>query len=226
MALSNYTELQAAVRTELANVSTGGITDDSIQDAIARAEAKINRRTRSRHQQTLATDTMTSASRFVDAPTGMMEWITVRTKKASEADTEYLDARYVGSERIADYYDEIADPDCFWFTMRQQFEFAQAVTVDHTIQFDYIKRWDIATDSTNWLLTNFPDIYLYGACMEATIHMRDQEGIPMTVWKTLFDEGVKEFNNLEDRNKDDAEADLREATLMASNGHYYNILRG
>ncbi len=220
MALSNYTELQAAVRTEMANVSTGGLSADALADAIKRAEAKINRLTRGRQQQVLATDTMTSASRFVDPPAGMMEWINVRVKKATEADTAYVNADYAAPERIADYY---SDTTCkYWFTMRQQFEFAKAVTVDHTVQFDYIKAWDIATDTTNWLLTTFPDIYLYGSCVEVSVHMRSAA---VTMFKTMFDEAINDFNELEQSNRDDSQLDVSELAAMSDRDRY-NILRG
>jgi hypothetical protein len=230
VALSNYTELQAAVRTELANVSTGGITDDSIQDAIARAEAKINRRTRLREAEQLSTATYNASdstieSRRLAVPNDYVEILDLRWKVTSADDNTYEDCVYVAPERIHQFYRTDTNGDLH-YTLRSQIEFARPTGgVDYEIMMHFIKKWDIAGDATNWLLTNYPDAYLYGACMEAAVHMRDQEGVPPTVWKALFDEALVELNRLSHRGRDDAVADISDVALLSRRGAY-NILTG
>lgn len=45
----------------------------------------------------------------------------------------------------------------------------------HTFEFYYHARLNIATDTTNWLLTNFPNVYLYKALKHAAIFFKDAQ---------------------------------------------------
>ncbi len=219
MALSNYVELQAAVRTEL-GISTSGITDAAIVDAITRAESKINRRARLREMEQLAYATYASGSRFLALPDGFLELINLRVKKASEADTKYVEIPYVDPGRLWEYYEDNHTLERLRYTLRDQIEFSYEVTEDHTVMMHFIKRWDLATNSTNWLLTNFPDVYLYGALAECEMHVKKDERI--VLWKSLFDEGIAELNSLDERGRDDAVLDTYEVSSM-TNRSFYNI---
>jgi hypothetical protein len=224
MALSNYTELQAAVRTEL-DIGTGGISDAAIVDAITRAEAKINRKARLREQEQLAYTTYAAATesladRLIAVPTGMVEMISLKAKVASAADNTYEEVGYVSPGRIWEFYGNGA---VLKFTLRDQLEMSRAVGKDHTLMMHYLKKWDIATDATNWLLTNYPDSYFYGALAECETHLRNDERVPL--WKSLFEQALFELNELDERGRDDAELDASDLVRM-SRGSRFNILNG
>lgn len=221
MALSNYTELLAAVRTEL-DISTSGISDAAIADAVTRAEAKINRRGRFREGEQLSYATYSSGSRYLALPSGFVELLNLRIKVATAADTTYVPVNYVDPQRIHEYYDTASDQ-TFYYTLRDQIELSHEPVSDHRVMMHYLKKWDIATDSTNWLLTNYPDIYLYGSLVECEAHVRDDQRIP--VWKSLFDQGIRDLNKLSERNRDDAELSTAQVAGM-SNRSLFNILTG
>lgn len=223
MALTTYAELLAAVRTEL-DISTSGITDASVADAVTRCEAKINRRARFREMEQLAYATYAAGTNSIDdrtlaVPTGMLELINLRVKKASDDDSNYIEVKYVDPGRIHEYYGESG----LRYTLRDQLEFSTAVSVNHTVMMHYLKKWSIAADSTNWLLTNFPDVYLYGSLAECEMHVRNDQRIPL--WKSLFDEGIAELNTMDERGRDDSELDTSEVMKM-SRYNSYNILTG
>jgi hypothetical protein len=225
MALSNYTELQAAISTEL-NVSTSGLATAVIVDAITRAEAKINRRSRLREQEQLSYATYAVASesienRLIAIPTGMIEMLHLYAKKSSDADSEYEEIDYVDPGRIWEYY---GDTNVLKFTVRDQIEMSRVVTNTHELMMHYIKKWDIATDATNYLLTNYPDVYLYGALAECEAHLRNDERVPM--WKAMFDQGIAELNELDERGRDDAQLDTSEVSAMANRYSYFSITNG
>lgn len=228
MALSNYTDLQAAVRTEMRDVSTGGLSADALTDSIARAEAKINRRTRLREAEQLSYATYnandnTIESRRIAVPTDYVEILDLRWKKASEDDTAYEDAVYVHPRRMYEYYYNTSTDDLY-YTLRKQIEFNRHTSgVDYEIMMHFIKKWDIAGDSTNWLLDNYPDAYLYGSCMEVGTHMKDAESV--AGYKVLFDDALRELNELSKRGRDDSELDVSEVATM-SHRRAYNILTG
>lgn len=52
---------------------------------------------------------------------------------------------------------------------------------------------------TNWMLTNAPSVYLYGALLEASAYLLDDERIPL--WKQAFDNAVFELQSFLDRTK-------------------------
>ena len=227
MALSNYTELQAAVRTEI-SVDISGITDPAIVDAIARAEAKVNRRTRLREAEQLATATYAAGTtaiedRLLALPTGMKEMLNLRIKKVSETDDNYVQCQFLSPRLIADKY-STSSTGTMYYTLRDQLEFSHPVAEDHEVMMHYLKRWDIATDSTNWLLTNYPDVYLYGACGECELHLHQDERVP--IWKSLFEQALNELNRLDSRSRDDTILDTSEVAGMSSCRAGYNILTG
>jgi hypothetical protein len=222
MALTTYVELQAAIRTEI-NVTTSGITDAAIVDAINRAEAKINRRARFREMEQLAYATYSSGSRYLAVPDGITEVLNLRIKKATEADIKYEEVVFVAPAGLWEFYETPSDNDRFYYTLRDQIEFNREVSEDHTVMMHYIKSWDIASTSTSWLLTHYPDVYLYGALMECEMHLRQDERVPM--WKSLFDEAILELNSLDERGRDDSQLDTSEVTRMARKSTY-NILTG
>lgn len=230
MALSNYTELQAAVRSELADVGVAGLSATALTDGIARAEAKINRKTRLREAERIATASYsandnTIESRRIALPSGYVEMLDIRWKLASQDDTDYEDATYVAPDRIHEFYN-VPTSGALYYTLRKQIEFnRQTQGVEYELMMHFIKRWDIATDATNWLLTNYPDAYLYGACAECALHLRDNEGVPWQAWKNEFRDALKELKDLSNRGRDDAEMDVSEAAGM-SRRSYYNILNG
>jgi len=53
------------------------------------------------------------------------------------------------------------------------------------------------TVATNWLLTSSPDIYLYGALLQAAPYLQDDARI--TVWSSLYDRAMSELQTADDR---------------------------
>lgn len=49
-----------------------------------------------------------------------------------------------------------------------------------------------ATNTTNWLLTDHPDVYLYGALMQSAPYLDDDQR--MQVWSTLYGTAVQAVN--------------------------------
>lgn len=218
MALSNYSDLQTAIATEL-NLGTDALATAVIQDCIVRAEAKINRRTRAREAEQLSTATLGSSSRYLEVPNDMVELLNLKIKPASSADSAYESVSYVGPERMVSFY---SDAD-WYYTLRDQLEFNKAPSSDHTVQMHYFKKWNLPTDSTNWLMTNYPDIYLYGSLAECEVHVQNDARFPL--WKSLFDEAMYELNERDERSRDDAQLDTYDIACL-SRGHSFNVLNG
>ena len=55
----------------------------------------------------------------------------------------------------------------------------------------------LETTSPNWLLTNHPDVYLYGALLASAPFIREDERL--SVWQTLFDRAMGQLKLQRDR---------------------------
>lgn len=227
MALTTYAELQTAIVSEVDRSGDAALVA-AVPDLIKRAEAKLNRRLRLREMETQATATYaaTNTTRRIANPTGLLEMLSLWIKPASAADTQYRLLRQVTPAQFAKYYS--VQGDVTHFVMRSDIELNAVVGADHTLQMHYFKRLDIATDSTNWLLTNYPDAYLYGALVEyLSFDAGAAESPNAPLWPVRLAEVMEELNALDNRSRDDAELDNRQAVALA--GHRrgrFNVLKG
>jgi len=53
-----------------------------------------------------------------------------------------------------------------------------------------------STQTTNWLLDNHPDIYLYGALVESAPYYRDEERLP--IWERRLADAIEEVRLLKE----------------------------
>jgi len=217
MAISTNAELLTAI---------DNFTDDTLgargQELISLAESKINRNLRSLKQQFLATATYdTSATdRSIALPTAFIEMIDLAIKVSTDDDDEYDKLKITPPERLIDYYvTNSGQP--YRFTTRNQLEFDRTADQTYTLRMHYLKMWDIGTDSTNWLLTNYPDVYLYGALAEA--HEFLIETARATNWERKFDKVINELNDLDERTRDDLELSVADLSNMNQQRYGYNI---
>ena len=51
--------------------------------------------------------------------------------------------------------------------------------------------------TTNWLLTSSPDIYLYGALLQAAPYLQDDARIQ--TWATLYERALNDLRTADDR---------------------------
>lgn len=73
----------------------------------------------------------------------------------------------------------------------------------------------------NSVLSKYPDVYLYGALMEAAMFIRDPDSLAM--WTPMFDSAMKELNRNESRARAIAPLRTELAGLLGgSSGHFMN----
>lgn len=219
MSISTYTELKTAVENWL-NRAGDSTVQDRAAEFIALAEGRLNRKLRALRAETEWTADYTSSSRFVAYPSGMLEIIDVRIKKSTQADSEYEPLIYVPPERMWRYYHaDAGEPQ--YYTLRNQIEINRTADTTYKIRLHGLDKWNIASDSTNWLLTNFPDAYLFGALVEAEAFLEKDQRVPM--WNERFKEAIRELDALDLRNRDDADLSVSDLSLMSSSGGMYDI---
>ncbi len=166
MAITNYTELKAAVASFLH--SNTGLTSQII-DFISLGEEQINNDLSARFAEIEGSLTATTSSRYITLPTGFKRayglWITTYSPRQEIIYKAPTELPVITSNGQPQYYTIDGANIAFDCPANQA----------HTFTLRYKKGYNIAADTTNDLLTNNPGVYLYAALREAAGYTRDFE---------------------------------------------------
>lgn len=163
MAITTYTELQTAVASWLHR------DVDQIVDFITLAEQEINARLDSRVGEVDASLTATPSSRYITLPTGYIRPLQLWC-------TYYDPRREVLYVTPQDLITSTSESYPTQYTINgASIEFNYPPDVAYTYTLKYKKRYDIASTSTNDILTNYTGIYLYGSLVNSCMLTREDE---------------------------------------------------
>jgi hypothetical protein len=190
MAISTYNELQTAVADWTANTTIPA----KAVDLITLGESILNRKLRLLQMENVATLSTSTSDRFATLPTGFLEAIDLTLYADSVPQTLVQVPLAVVNCRPTD----IA-------TLPRMYSITSNIVFDvksdqvYTCSFRYYKRLDIASDTTNWVLTNNPDLYLYAAMLSAEPYLKNDGRV--TLWAQMLEEGIKQLNRLDARSR-------------------------
>ena len=87
----------------------------------------------------------------------------------------------------------------FFTVVGEQFRYLPVPDTAYTGELIYYAKLSklSTTNTTNWLLTSAPDVYLYGALMQAAPYLQDDARI--TVWASMYRAGLEEVTKADDR---------------------------
>lgn len=183
MALTNYTTLKAA----LADYLIDSTVTNPIVDAITLLEAGLNRDLRVRQMQNISTATSTvSGTASYDFPTGWLEYV----QSPHLVQTPIRVLQYVSPSQFRELDDGSGNgTPTYWTELEGKLYVLQTPdTTSVVINQHYYKKLDIATDTTNWLLTNHPDIYLYGSLMHMGAYLTEDQRLKD--WAGLYSQAL------------------------------------
>jgi len=178
MALDTYSGLKTTIADYLNRDDLTSI----IPSFIALAEAKFNRKLRVRQMVKRATATLDTAffafpSDFAQAkefqlntnPITYLEFVTEKQGDLMRQDSIIASGKPKYYTIVGTQLEVIATPD-----------------TEYTGELTYYGKIPALSDSntSNWLLAYAPDLYLYGALLEATPYLKDDERLG--TWSTLY----------------------------------------
>ncbi|MGE5165143.1 MAG: hypothetical protein ACM3IH_14115 [Sphingobacteriales bacterium] len=191
MALDTYTNLQTAIANELARSDLTSY----IPDFITLAEAEFNSDLNHRLMDQRATATVNTAAtepQYISLPGdfNMMRWL--RLNGVSGKPTlEYMTVKQI-DEYTTFIGDATGQPE-FYTIFGDEMQLAPSPDSAYTLEILYRKNIPaLASNSTNWLLTAFPNLYLYGALKHSAPFMKDDERLPL--WQGLYDRAIASIN--------------------------------
>jgi hypothetical protein len=180
MALSTYSELKASLADWKHRSGLTGVTPDFI----ALCEADFNRRLRIAEMEVGATATFDEG--YEDVPSDFLE---MREIKVNSSPVRSL--KYMTPQQMTEFYPTSGSGTPEFYTL-----------VDHTIRLNttpddeveisyYVRIPALSSDAeTNWMLTNHPDVYLYGSLSHAEPYLKNDKRI--LTWKSLYEVALKQ----------------------------------
>ena len=213
MALANFNNLKDAILTEFSRNDSGFV--DALHDFILRGESVLNRRLRTHQMRATATVTISSSASTASLPTGFLSDIGLhytsdlsQLTPATDADLVYWGSTDSGQPRL-------------YRVGATVYECDRPADQSYATKAVYYKANNITSDSTNWLLTNYPDAYLYASCFEAAAARQAKDR--MALYKPLRDEIIEEINRL--NSKTQGRVRMRHDASLAR-GNQFNVNTG
>lgn len=191
MAITSYAELQTAVENWL---NRDDLTN-RIPEFISMAEARFNRVIRAPDMLT-RDDDFTVDSRYEDLPDGFLEARRLSIEGAPPRRLEYLTPDEMDEKR--ETYHASQKPGYF-SVIGGSFEFLPTPDSTYTGNLLYYQQIDgLDTTDPNWLLTSHPDVYLFGALLEAEPYVRNDERVAL--WESRLQRALSELG-VQNQNK-------------------------
>ena len=193
MALTTYTELKASLadwlnRSDLTSV---------IPDFISLAEAQMERQLRTRQMIVRATASFAAAAEYGTVPDDFLE---VKSIKLDTNPVTSLTFQTIDSLDQLSNTTYLSSGKPLYFTVvGNQFRLLPIPDGAYTADLDYYAKLTklSASVATNWLLTQAPDVYLYGSLLQAAPYLQDDARI--SVWSSLYLAGLDQLQVADDR---------------------------
>lgn len=191
MALTTYNELKSSVADWLNRTDLTAV----VPDFISLAEAQIERTLRTRQMIVRATASIDYEYSAVPADFLETKSIKLNTSPVTPLQFESVDA--LDSMKGTMY---LANGKPLYFgIVGGQIRVLPVPDSTYTAELTYYAKLSklSSTNTTNWLLTQAPDVYLYGALMQAAPYLKDDDRI--TIWATMYTRGLEELQVADDR---------------------------
>ena len=186
MAITNYGELKSAIgdflnRSDLTSV---------IPTFIDFAEAEFNRNLRVRQMVTRAEAVIDT--RFSAVPADFIE----AKDLVIVTGNPVTPLQFVTQQEMAQLRSTSitsAGKPLYFSVVGGQFEMCPTPDAEYSLEMSYFGQIDALVDDTdtNWLLREYPDIYLYTSLMHSAPYLKDDERI--TVWAQLASKAKEEL---------------------------------
>lgn len=217
MSITTYAELQTAVANWLHRDDLTAI----IPDFITLAESRINSDLQANVKETDTTLVTVIGQDYSALPTDFVSPIALNVLYSvggvQEDVPQFLPQFLtVSTSQSAPYQ---------WAISGDVISYGQPLDRAYTIIFRYLGKFSLsATATTNWLLTNHPDVYLWGALLEAAIYAQDNENL--SLYGSKFENSLKFVKLKENRSRDVRLRVDKSLTSSSSSSGRSNIFTG
>lgn len=191
MAIANYADLQTSIANWLKRSDLAAI----IPDFVTLAEARVARDLRLRKQVVNTTLSTVAGTQGVTLPSDFLEAENLTLSNTNPPgslsvvtpeilDRKFPEAYVTGQPRV---YTVVGD----------EILFGPTPDAVYAVSLTYYQRFAaLSASSTNWLLTNHPNVYLFAALAEASGYLFNDERIP--TWEAKYQADVRSLQQVDD----------------------------
>ena len=185
MAISTYTELKSAIGDFLNRQDL----DSVIPTFIALAEADINRSVRHWRMEERSSGQQSGGDQYMQIPADWVETIRMHVVGNGTSPINLASIATIADKR-ARKEDEAGVP-TLYAHVRGEFELYPTPVEDTDIELVYYKKLDALGDAqaSNWLLSEAPDVYLYGSLLHSAPYLADDARL--AVWAQMYSAAVQ-----------------------------------
>ena len=186
MALSTYANLQLSVAAFLNREDLG----TQIPDFIALAEARFNRELRVNAM--MQRDTATASSNYVALPS---DWLQISSIMVTSPANTYSALTYISPDEYFNLKnDGLTNTPRYYTIIDTNVLLLPAPSSEISLEMVYYGKIPALSDgnTTNWLLSRSPDLYLYGSLLQAEAYLVNDERVPL--WAGAVDKVIADMN--------------------------------
>ena len=191
MALTTYAELKTSIGDWLNRADLTSV----IPDFISLAEAQVERTLRTR--QMIVRANASFNAQYGAVPDDFLETKSLKlTSTNPETPLSFLSIDALDAEMTK--FTASGRPK-FFGIVGGQFRIVPTPDSNYTTELTYYAKLSklSTANTTNWLLTSNPDIYLYGALLQAAPYLQDDARIQ--TWATLYERALNDSQTADDR---------------------------
>jgi hypothetical protein len=186
MAISTYSELQASIADFLNRADLTSV----IPTFIALGEARMNRDIRHWQMENRASTTIDG--QYLTKPSDWVETIRLHLSGQNTSAIDLLSTQAMADKRQGS--ENVAGKPRYYRHAENQFEVFPTPDSAYAAELLYYQKIpSLANDATtNWLLSSYPDIYLYGSLLNSAPYLAEDNRAE--VWARLYGEAVDKLN--------------------------------
>ena len=182
MALSNYTDLQAICADFLNRSDLTDITKDWIK----MAEAEFNRVLRTREMAVRTRSPL--STQYVKLPPDFIGMRNIELITDPITPLEYRNPHTLDIHRSND----ATGKPLYYSVIQDNLEFAPVPDSEYTLEIVYYQKVPaLSVHTTNWLLDNHPDAYIYGTLLQSPVYLGHDERI--TLWLGRYNQIIEQI---------------------------------
>ena len=193
MSITTYSELQTAIANRLDRFDLTSV----IPDFITIAEVEINDLLRTADMETRATTSTVAGQAYYPVPDNFAGLRRLAITGSEGHGLEILspqnfDDRFLFSDNNEPFYATVQD---------NQLRFGPTPDAVYTVEISYYKQVPAlsVSNTTNWLLTSHPNVYLFGALKDAGDYVHDDRRI--SIYEAKFQTAISRLQRSDQFNR-------------------------
>jgi len=194
LALTNYSELQS----DIADWINRSDLSSKIPTFIALAEAQINRDVRHWRMETRSSGQQSAADEYMQLPADWVETIRLHVTDSGTSTVNLISRDAMADKRQGN--NDSSGTVVSYTHADGQIQLYPTPSAETNLELLYYAKVPALSDSntTNWLLTEAPDIYLYGSLLPSAPYLEEDERAT-TTWAQFYAAAVQQLNQASDQ---------------------------